>query len=88
MLNASTTHITKNDDILLKKEDNPLSPYQYEFGYIIHVDKQLDISKAALEYGHSESLINLVNEARNRGCHFLQLDCDGEEYPELPNYEW
>jgi hypothetical protein len=88
VLNASTAHITKKDDDLLKREDNPLSPYRYEFGYFIHVGEDLGERKAALEYGHSETLLDLVDEARDRGCHYLQLDCDGEEYPELPTYEW
>lgn len=90
---ASTGHITAKDNALLTEEDNStLVIYRYEFGYFIFVDVDIDLGQdtfTSLEAeGYSPELVKLIRRAIQHKCKFLQLDCDGAEYADLPTFIW
>lgn len=101
---ACTSHITKEDDKLLRKEDlAEISVYQVKggktlFGYLIYtgledntsINEQINkpTQKALLKAGFSENFVSLLNKAKKNGCKFLQLDCDGIEYEDLQTFDW
>jgi hypothetical protein len=85
---ASTSHITKEDDAILKKEDAPLAVYTYEFGYFVYALGESEKTEDLLKAGFSNAFCNLLDRARQLDCKFLQLDCDGVTYTDLPTFEW
>lgn len=99
---ASTGHINKNDDQLLKQSEhsfkegdtnfNSVIVYSYEEGYFVFVayDKSelSEVYKGLEDLGYSMALINLMKTARKHGCKYLQLDGDGVEYTDLPRFNW
>lgn len=44
--------------------------------------------KALKNLGYSDAFANLLTLARQSGCKYLQLDCDGIEYADLPTFDW
>jgi hypothetical protein len=44
-----------------------------------------DVASVALDM---PTIINLLEIARGNSCKFLQLDCDGVEYDDLPTFSW
>jgi hypothetical protein len=104
VLEASTSHITAQDDRLLKQEDmSALAVYdvkggETQFGYLIYTgledgtsiqEELLSFTQASLKAaGFSDALYNLLSLAKRNGCKFLQLDCDGVEYDDLPKFDW
>jgi hypothetical protein len=104
VLEASTSHITKEDDKLLRREDlSALAVYDVKggktrYGYLIYtgLDDGTSIQEELLSFtltslkaaGFSDALFNLLSLARKAGCKFLQLDCDGVEYDDLPTFDW
>ena len=103
VLEACTSHITEEDDRLLKREDlSALAVYDVkadktQFGYLIYtgleegtsVQEEQSFTQASLKTaGFSDALYNLLSLARKAGCKFLQLDCDGVEYDDLPIFNW
>jgi hypothetical protein len=86
---AWTGHITKEDNALLKREDCPLSIYHYEYGCFIYSgDLKGYDSRALKNYGFSSSFVSLMEITRGHSCKFLQLDCEGAEYEDLPKFSW
>lgn len=90
-LDVSTAHITERDNELLAKDGISISVYPYEYGWLVYSgDGQA--SKAdferALKEGFSQALINLICIAHEKGCKFLNLDCDGMLYDDLPTFDW
>lgn len=85
VLTISTAHITEETD--RKLQDNSelnrmdLSVYEKgEYGYWIYVDSSRDRIP--------EDLKKCLKFAEQNDCQWLCLDCDGEEVPELPTYDW
>lgn len=85
ILTISTAHITEETD--KKLQDNSefnlmaLSVYKKEdYGYWIYVDSPCD--------DVPEDLKQCLELALKYDCQWLCLDCDGEEVPELPTYDW
>ena len=98
-MEACTSHITENDSKLLDMDFVPLSVYKYEYGWFIHVNEEsnyVEPLRAELEGPEgtykkdqfSEAFMALMRLAKENKCKFLQLDCDGTEYPDLPKYSW
>ena len=96
VFDASTGHITKKDDELLKDNSNfhPLIVYPYECGYFVYVfypepeDLQRHL-ESMKEYGFSQEFINLFEIATKSGSKFLCLDCDGPVYTDLTSiFTW
>lgn len=94
---CSTGHITKKDDELIKKSrkdpEHPLIVYFYKEGYFIfcyyedHTDMKEKIEELE-KYGFSKEFIHIFSVSRNLFCKYLQLDCDGTTYEELPTFNW
>jgi hypothetical protein len=99
---ANTCHITKNDDKLIKAtchaykdsdvECKELIVHPYEEGCFIFADYDKSevkwVYKTLKKEGYSTALINLLKIARFHGCKYLQLDCDGVQYDDLPTFKW
>ena len=89
---ACTSHISKEDDKLLKRDDCPVSCYNYEYGCLVYTgypDEHSEYSAETLKKaGFTEAFANLVVLAQKSECKFLQLDCDGVEYEDLPTFSW
>lgn len=103
VLEASTGHITKEDDKLLRRDgQDDLAVYDVKggkirYGYLIYTgldegsirEEDSSFTKASLKAaGFSDALFNLLSLAKKAGCKFLQLDCDGVEYDDLPTFNW
>jgi hypothetical protein len=94
---ASTAHITRHDDDLLKISDEqrwyPIV-YPYEFGYFVYVhmadpiEEFDECNEYFLKVGFSEAFVGLLKKARVLECKYLQLDADGTIYEDLPTFEW
>lgn len=96
-LEASTAHITKEDAALLDVAAScpgvpPVVVYKYPEGYFVHVPAGAEDFKDAVltadGTGFSQNLIDLMGCARQNKCKYVQLDRDGETYPDIPTYEW
>ena len=97
---ASSCHITKEDNSLLRQEDHcSLCVYEVRgsgilYGYLICTgfeDSSInpdEFYKAVKDEGYSDAMINLLKLAKDKGCKFLQLDCDGMQYDDLPSFDW
>jgi hypothetical protein len=59
----------------------------YEYGIRIYV---LDASPEAdaRADGFTPAFINLITIAKEQGCKWLVLDCDGPEFDHLEKFEW
>lgn len=89
---ASSCHITGEDDKLLKREDAYISSYEVRgggvlYGFLIYTGLDDTTSDNKVE-GFSDAFNNLLKLAKDNGCKFLQLDCDGVEYEDLPKFDW
>jgi hypothetical protein len=72
---VSTRHIKETDNAALLEEDPHSSPMMARLpgGYLLDVD---DLSECLIETFH------------NLGFHHLRLDGDGQEYSDLPTFNW
>jgi hypothetical protein len=92
----STGHITLKDSELLAKEVSAVNPllivYGYEYGWTVLVkyDKAIPIRLVTnlTNEGYSKEFINLFYVAQELDCKFIDLDSDGDEYSELPVFDW
>ena len=99
ILEVSSGHITKEDDRLLKKDLSAFAVYNVKggdvlYGFLIYtgldddLEEFLGTKKIGKQEGFSPAFFHLIDLARNAGCKFLQIDCDGVEYDDLPKYDW
>ena len=59
------------------------APITYEkgvYGYFVVISE--------IDPGWPHDLVQILTWAKNQGCTWLMLDCDGPEMPELPVYDW
>ena len=85
MLTISMAHITEETDNELQHNPDKFEElFYYETGseYIIWA-----MPHSTLE-DIPEDLKACLEFARQNDCQCLCLDCDGEEVPELPTYDW
>ena len=89
VLDISTAHITKRDSFFISKATSELIQYEYKEGFFIYVleDKE-ETQEALLKAGYSQAFVDIINRARELGCKYVQLDCDGITYDDLPTFEW
>jgi hypothetical protein len=102
ILEASTAHITKEDDALLRLNgQDAVAVYEVNgggtcYGYLVYTGLDDDLEEFLgttkpnnLEKaGFSQAFCNLMELARKANCKFLQLDCDGVEYDDLLKFDW
>jgi hypothetical protein len=90
-MDCSTAHVTNKDiNELLKRDDCPVCSYPYDCGTFVYV-YQMDLEgtlQMAKEYGFSAEFINIFKMARENDCRYIQLDCDGTLYNDLPTFDW
>ena len=89
VLDISTGHISPNDGVLLdnsKKDINsPIIVYDYPEGYFVYVP-QIAVEEELegfMTYGMSEEFCKIIKLASDKGCKYVQFDCDGIEYEDL-----
>jgi hypothetical protein len=83
----SSSHISKSDNTnLLLNYNDDFILYQYEYGFRIYVSEDLD--KKCLSVEMSNAFWKLVKIAKDNGCKWLLLDCDGQTYKELEQFTW
>ena len=90
VLTISTAHITEETDRKLQDESEVnnmcISVYdKAEDGYWIYIDPY---DRLMCHKNIPADLLNCIKLARQNDCRWLCLDCDGEEVPELPTYDW
>lgn len=86
VLTISMAHITEEtcEKLQAESEQNDMGLCVYdkaEYGYWIYIGS-LD------EKNLPEDLRMCMELAQKNDCQWLCLDCDGEEVPELPTYDW
>ena len=82
----STGHITEKDIYILDhKNEYSSTVIQHPNGYgtIIHIHSDIKISS-----NFSKEFKNIIKIALNLNCQWINFDCDGEIYEELPLFEW
>jgi hypothetical protein len=86
VLDCSTGHVLKSDMDRLEQADCPIPVHNYPEGAWVYVhnsgEEEDDLP------GFSEAFVNVYRTARECGCTWLRLDCDGEEYEELAEFDW
>jgi hypothetical protein len=101
-LDASTAHITCEDDVMLTRwagaENDPCgsAPYrtiEHSYGYFVHVNlndlaDRAECEAQAREDGASDAFFKLQEYARERGCWWINLDRDADTVEGLPTHEW
>jgi len=95
VLDISTGHMTKNDAVLLDRspedEDSPAIVYKYDEGYFVYVGDFLDERhnyEDYRDYGFSDAFTDILLFAKKTGMKYVQFDCDGASYCDLPNFTW
>ena len=89
-LDVSTAHITLNDSKLLAidaagETGDGLVVYDYGYGWMVHVEDEA-IERCRDDY--SDAFKAILVMARQLKCDFVDFDQDGEEYSELPVFDW
>lgn len=82
-LDISTAHVSKKTaEALNSGQLNILFYHKSEYGWFIYAGSEED------KEGTPEDLQQVIKHAKQLGCVWVVLDCDGEEINELPVYEW
>mgnify|MGYP003396161670 CR=1 FL=1 len=97
----STSHITKDDSVLLTKlssDDSEsiekgilLTCYAHPAGYFMPLDYAVvDYSQLLLlmAAGYSLAFVQLISRLSDQGVELLQMDSDGEIVDEFPTFDW
>ncbi|MGO9014670.1 MAG: hypothetical protein ACLQF0_06785 [Dissulfurispiraceae bacterium] len=101
ILTVSTGHVTQQDMAKLKDRGpfNPVVTYPFEYGAFVWVpsfstnenqDKKemREAFNGMRQAGYSGAFRRLLSLAKEQGCRYLQLDCDGEYIPDLKTFSW
>ena len=85
----STTHITREDDALLEREDLVNTTYDpYEFGVRVFISNDPAYRLATRLGGFSVAFQDLIELAHAKGCSWLRLDSDGPVMDNLKTFDW
>lgn len=92
-LDASSAHITREDNALLQQtttsENIPgCYVYPYDCGYFISVYPDSPTEEEKKESGFSENFFKLVEYARKNECYILRIDADGDDIEEFEVFNW
>jgi hypothetical protein len=88
-LDASTAHITSEDNALLQQTEIPgCYAYPYDHGYFISVYPDAPSAQEMADSGFSESFFKVLEYSRKRGCTVLRLDADGDLIEDLEKHNW
>jgi len=83
---ASTRHVEHKDFDALAYFPEIFSLHDHHYGTRIHLKEDLleEVGKVSI----SDGLKMLILFAVSNGCQYLDLDSDGPEYEDFPQYEW
>lgn len=84
----STAHITRKDDELLCRKHPSIIRFKKDCGYFVYTVFANNNVEVLREKGFSEAFINLLLKAQSEDLKWLELDADGEIYPDLPQFKW
>jgi hypothetical protein len=92
ILEVHSGHITLEDNKLLEQIINNLDHeylivYDMGFYFRVSVDNEIDFETLE-DYGFSGAFINIIHEALELGCCYVDIDPDVSPYPELPTFDW
>jgi hypothetical protein len=85
---VSTRHIKETDNAALLEEDPHSSPMMARLpagGYLLDID---DLGEWMEDACYSDAFLNLIETFHNLGFHHLRLDSEGQEYTDLPSFNW
>ena len=94
---ASTAHITELDNAELEVDTDTntlpdLIVYRYgEYGYTIWIPTEGSFTAQSwhnILTRYSVQLRQLLDIAKQKGCKYLRVDCDGPIYDNLPTFQW
>lgn len=88
-LDCSTTHITEETMRLLDRGEESglqLTVAPYKYGAFVTVPD--DIDDAERVRAMPKDLLEVLTFAHRRGCYVVRFDSDGDDYDELPRFEW
>ena len=96
MITLSTAHVSEDSIRLLERDTRSggypkagLVSYQKsDYGFFIYVPSDEEEWKETEQEIAREDLKAVAAYARNAGCEWLVLDCDGPKEDTLPLYEW
>jgi hypothetical protein len=88
-MEASTAHITEDDNALLSAYDDKdangdLCFDHLRHGWLVYVPD----SDTTEGLPHSDAFKTLLHYARESGFNVLNLDCDATTYPQLQTFDW
>lgn len=83
---ASTAHIDSDDIEAIHSFPEIFSCYTHDYGVRIHMSE--GIIESAGQLLISEGLKLLILFAVSNDCAYLDLDSDGPEYDDFPQYDW
>lgn len=87
VLDCSTSHVELGESIMLNDGTCPLRMENHEHGWFIFLPEELSGPE---EQGWEDfpALRAVCAYALELGCGFVNFDVDGEEHPELKEYDW
>ena len=91
---SSTCHITlkDNENLEVESESNTapiLLVYKYEQGFMIYINPNEEVyNDQDVKDNYSTQLRDLLLIAKQNGCVYLKLDCDGTVYEHLETFDW
>lgn len=97
MLVLSTGHITEETAKRLNEEAEELPPFcniewgpafAREEGWLFYVPKMAENGEPDDPEGTPDDLARVFMFAREHGCDWVMLDCDGPQVELLPHHEW
>ncbi len=90
MMDVATNHITEKAadylNTLVRSDDYKASLIVYEkaeYGWFLYVPDEIETAMTSFD-----CLNLLFQEAKQRDCNWIMLDSDGEEWPDIPSYDW
>ena len=82
MLTISTAHISEETANHLKRNGLFVPCYEFEYGFFVFVQEGIEDANLP------QDLKNCLILAKEHGCSWLQLDCDGDYVEGLEKYDW
>jgi hypothetical protein len=96
-LDLGTRYITATDAALLDQASpdgglTGLIVRRHDYGRFIHVPLEpaelATLAVALKAHGYSDAFVGVISYASNHECWWANLDVDGEDEADLPNFDW
>ena len=84
VLDVSTSHISRDGAAVLESGTHDIAAtFVDDFGWWIYAEHD-----PVSVYDAVEGLPGVMRHARQLGCRYVRLDCDGPDVESLPAWEW